>query len=58
MHKETVIYGYVRVSTAAQDESSLVRQQKAAGCGRIFREKNIGITAAASLNAPRGRASA
>jgi DNA invertase Pin-like site-specific DNA recombinase len=32
-----MIYGYARVSTAAQDESSQVRQLKAAGCEKVFR---------------------
>ena len=40
-----MIYGYARVSTAAQDESGQVKQLKAAGCGRIFREKVTGTTA-------------
>jgi|SRR6516164_6597307 hypothetical protein len=41
-----MIYGYVRVSTAAQDETGQVRQLKAAGCEKIFREKITGTTAA------------
>jgi DNA invertase Pin-like site-specific DNA recombinase len=45
MHNETMIYGYVRVSTAAQDESGQVKQLKAAGCGKIFRERVTGTTA-------------
>src|SRR3984957_17984350 len=45
MQNETMIYGYARVSTAAQDESGQVKQLKAAGCGRIFREKITGTTA-------------
>ena len=40
-----MIYGYARVSTAAQDESSQVRQLKAAGCEKVFREKITGMTA-------------
>ena len=40
-----MIYGYARVSTAAQDESGQVRQLKAAGCEKIFREKITGTTA-------------
>jgi DNA invertase Pin-like site-specific DNA recombinase len=32
MQNETMIYGYARVSTAAQDESGQVKQLKAAGC--------------------------
>ena len=37
-----MIYGYARVSTAAQDESGQVRQLKAAGCEKVFRE-NFGM---------------
>jgi DNA invertase Pin-like site-specific DNA recombinase len=40
-----MIYGYARVSTAAQDERGQVKQLKAAGCGKIFREKITGTTA-------------
>ncbi|MBV8119818.1 MAG: recombinase family protein [Alphaproteobacteria bacterium] len=40
-----MIYGYARVSTAAQDESGQVAQLKAAGCEKIFREKITGTTA-------------
>ena len=42
---ENMIYGYARVSTAAQDERGQVKQLKAAGCGKIFREKVTGTTA-------------
>ena len=45
MQNETMIYGYARVSTAAQDESGQVKQLKAAGCRKIFREKITGTTA-------------
>ena len=45
MQKETMIYGYARVSTVAQDESGQVKQLKAAGCGKIFGEKITGTTA-------------
>src|SRR5713226_5271902 len=45
MHNETMIYGYARVSTAAQDETGQVRQLKAAGCEKVFREKITGTTA-------------
>jgi hypothetical protein len=41
----TMIYGYARVSTAAQDESGQVAQLKAAGCEKVFREKITGTTA-------------
>jgi DNA invertase Pin-like site-specific DNA recombinase len=40
-----MIYGYARVSTAAQDETGQVRQLKAAGCEKVFREKITGTTA-------------
>src|SRR6202140_3198319 len=39
------IYCYARVSTAAQDETGQVRQLKAAGCEKVFREKITGTTA-------------
>jgi DNA invertase Pin-like site-specific DNA recombinase len=45
MQNETMIYGYARVSTTAQDESGQVKQLKAAGCQKIFREKITGTTA-------------
>ena len=45
MHNLGMIYGYARVSTAAQDETGQVRQLKAAGCEKIFREKITGTTA-------------
>ena len=45
MHNEAMIYGYARVSTAAQDETGQVRQLKAAGCEKVFREKITGTTA-------------
>jgi DNA invertase Pin-like site-specific DNA recombinase len=40
-----MIYGYARVSTAAQDELGQERQLKAAGCEKVFREKVTGTTA-------------
>jgi DNA invertase Pin-like site-specific DNA recombinase len=40
-----MIYGYARVSTTAQDETSQVRQLEAAGCEKVFREKITGTTA-------------
>jgi DNA invertase Pin-like site-specific DNA recombinase len=40
-----MIYGYARVSTAAQDESGQVAQLKTAGCQKVFREKITGTTA-------------
>jgi DNA invertase Pin-like site-specific DNA recombinase len=45
MQNKTMIYGYARVSTTAQDETGQVRQLKAAGCEKIFREKITGTTA-------------
>src|SRR5262249_38504832 len=45
MHNPGMIYGYARVSTAAQGETGQVRQLKAAGCEKVFREKITGITA-------------
>ncbi len=40
-----MIYGYACVFTAAQDETGQVRQLKAAGCEKVFREKITGTTA-------------
>jgi DNA invertase Pin-like site-specific DNA recombinase len=40
-----MIYGYARVSTVAQDETGQVRQLKAAGYEKVFREKITGTTA-------------
>jgi DNA invertase Pin-like site-specific DNA recombinase len=40
-----MIYGYARVSTAAQHERGQVRQLKAAGCKKVFRERITGTTA-------------
>ena len=45
MHNWGMMYGYARVSTAAQDETGQVRQLKPAGCEKIFREKITGTTA-------------
>ena len=44
MQNKSMIYGYARVSTAAQDETGQVRQLKAAGCEKVFREKITGTT--------------
>jgi DNA invertase Pin-like site-specific DNA recombinase len=43
--QSSMIYGYARLSTAAQDETGQVRQLKAAGCEKVFREKITGTTA-------------
>jgi DNA invertase Pin-like site-specific DNA recombinase len=40
-----MIYRYARVSTAARDETGQVRQLRAAGCEKVFREKITGTTA-------------
>lgn len=40
-----MIYGYARVSTAAQDLANQVAQLTAAGCEKVFREKITGTTA-------------
>jgi len=40
-----MIYGYARVSTAAQDHTGQLAQLKAAGCEKVFREKITGATA-------------
>jgi DNA invertase Pin-like site-specific DNA recombinase len=45
MQNRGMIYGYARVSTAAQDLAPHLAQLKAAGCERIFREKITGTTA-------------
>ena len=45
MKNPGMIYGYARVSTAAQDETGQVRQLAAAGCEKVFREKITGTTA-------------
>ena len=42
MHNPGLIYGYARVSMAAQDETGQVRQLKAAGCEKVSREKITG----------------
>ena len=45
MHNPGMIYGYARVSMAAQDETGQARQLKAAGCEKVSREKITGTTA-------------
>ena len=44
MHNQGMIYGYARVSTAAQDETGQVRQLRVTGCEKVFREKITGTT--------------
>jgi DNA invertase Pin-like site-specific DNA recombinase len=39
-----MIYRNARVSAATEDESGQVRQLKAAGCEKVFREKITGTT--------------
>jgi DNA invertase Pin-like site-specific DNA recombinase len=45
MHNAGMIYGYARVSTAAQDLAPHVAQLKAARCEKIITEKMTGTTA-------------
>ena len=45
MQNPGMIYGYARVSTAAQDFSGQLAQLKAAGCEKVFRDKLTGATA-------------
>ena len=45
MQNYSMIYGYARVSTEAQDLTGAIAQLKAAGCQKIFREKITGTTA-------------
>jgi DNA invertase Pin-like site-specific DNA recombinase len=45
MQNQAMIYGYARVSTAAQDLAPHVARLKAVGCEKIFREKITGTTA-------------
>ncbi len=45
MHNASMIFGYARVSTVAQDLASQLAQLKAAGCEKVFREKITGTTA-------------
>jgi DNA invertase Pin-like site-specific DNA recombinase len=40
-----MIYGYARVSTDTQDLANQLAQLTAAGCTKIFREKESGATA-------------
>jgi DNA invertase Pin-like site-specific DNA recombinase len=40
-----MIFGYARVSTDAQDLTAQLKDLKAAGCERVFREKLTGATA-------------
>ena len=40
-----MIFGYARVSTGAQDLTAQLKDLKAAGCERVFKEKVTGATA-------------
>jgi DNA invertase Pin-like site-specific DNA recombinase len=40
-----MIFGYARVSTDAQDLTAQLKDLKAAGCERVFKEKISGATA-------------
>jgi DNA invertase Pin-like site-specific DNA recombinase len=40
-----MIYGYARVSTDGQDLTAQLKDLKAAGCERLFKEKVTGATA-------------
>ena len=40
-----MIFGYARVSTGAQDLTAQLKDLKAAGCERVFKEKISGATA-------------
>jgi len=42
LHNRLMIYGYARVSTDRQSEAAQVRQVRAAGAGKVFREVAIG----------------
>jgi DNA invertase Pin-like site-specific DNA recombinase len=41
----SAVFGYARVSTGAQDLTSQLKDLKAAGCERVFKEKVTGATA-------------
>src|SRR5712675_686093 len=45
MQNATMIFGYARVSTDAQDLTSQLAQLKGAGCEKVFRAKITGTTA-------------
>lgn len=45
MQNRGMLYGYARVSTAAQDLAPQLAQLKAAGCEKVFCEKITGTTA-------------
>jgi DNA invertase Pin-like site-specific DNA recombinase len=40
-----MIFGYARVSTDTQDLTAQLKDLKAAGCERVFKEKVTGATA-------------
>jgi DNA invertase Pin-like site-specific DNA recombinase len=43
MHNQAVIYGYARVSAGGQSEAAQVRQLRAAGARKVFREAASGV---------------
>jgi DNA invertase Pin-like site-specific DNA recombinase len=43
VHKESMIYGYARVSTDGQSVDAQVRQLTKAGCKKVFRETASGV---------------
>src|SRR5712675_2591287 len=45
MQNATMIFGYARVSTDAQDLTSQLAQLKVAGCEKVFSENTTGTTA-------------
>jgi DNA invertase Pin-like site-specific DNA recombinase len=45
LHNQPMIYGYARVSTDGQSEAAQVRQLRAAGAGKVFREVASGAKA-------------
>jgi hypothetical protein len=44
-HNRSMIYGFARVPTEAQDLTSQLAQLKGAGCENVYREKLTGTTA-------------
>jgi hypothetical protein len=44
VHNDPIIYGYARVSTDGQSVDAQVKQLRAAGCEKIFRETASGAS--------------